>query len=154
MHSTGPSKDKQREFEALLAEIPVQIRNSVRDSLSGGHEKREKRQRQMQLEYEKAQKNKRRGKRDPELNSDQITEWYNELKSALICTVCSESTPECLVFHHIDPTTKIASISSMIRSVASKQDIITEINKCVVLCHNCHVKAHIRIKQASMDRSK
>lgn len=60
----------------------------------------------------------------------------------LIGRVCVEcGTEEDIQFDHIDPATKVASISQL----QSKQAIELEAPKCQSLCHECHVaktKAH------------
>ena len=68
--------------------------------------------------------------------------WLHELKATLQCERCSESAPECLHFHHADPTTKELDISSAIVNGWSKERILAEIAKCRVLCANCHLKQH------------
>jgi hypothetical protein len=45
-----------------------------------------------------------------------------------------------LDFHHLDPATKAKPVSKMESS--SYKQIVAEINKCVVLCKNCHVLVH------------
>ena len=45
-----------------------------------------------------------------------------------------------LDFHHLDPTAKVLPVSKM--ESCSYDRIVTEINKCVVLCKNCHVLVH------------
>jgi hypothetical protein len=51
-----------------------------------------------------------------------------------------EITPSILDFHHIDPDTKESNILKMIGF--SRAAIAKEVNKCVVLCANCHRLAH------------
>lgn len=55
------------------------------------------------------------------------------------CVDCGESDIRTLEFHHRDPNEKIENISSMIRSY-SLAVLKEEINKCDVLCANCHRK--------------
>jgi hypothetical protein len=45
-------------------------------------------------------------------------------------------------FHHRDPSTKIASISSLVNQCRPWDVIETEIAKCDLLCHNCHALRH------------
>jgi len=67
-----------------------------------------------------------------------IYEWYAQYKSTLKCARCSEWRPECLSFHHVDESLKEFNISEAARSGRSIDKIKEEINKCIVLCHNCH----------------
>jgi hypothetical protein len=48
-----------------------------------------------------------------------------------------------LEFHHIDPLQKKFNISQMHRENKSK--VAAEINKCIVLCSNCHRRYHAGI---------
>jgi hypothetical protein len=66
-----------------------------------------------------------------------------EYKSNLSCTVCKENRPWCLDFHHPDPSKKEFGIGSMRSSWNRMKD---EIDKCVVLCRNCHADEHHRLK--------
>ena len=58
---------------------------------------------------------------------------YKEAKG---CQLCPESVPEALIFHHRDPATKVYNISTIYRR--SWEIIQKEIDKCDVLCQNCH----------------
>jgi hypothetical protein len=62
-------------------------------------------------------------------------------KSTLKCTVCGESHPSTLDFHHEDPTTKDQAVSWFIKNSQFTR-AIEEAMKCVVLCSNCHRKHH------------
>lgn len=67
---------------------------------------------------------------------------YSELKSKLKCVKCGENHPACLDFHHTDPTTKEYSIARMAGEGRSMVSIKKEMDKCIVLCANCHRKIH------------
>lgn len=56
------------------------------------------------------------------------------------CILCGEDTFCCLHFHHKDPSQKTGNVYSL--STRSKVHILAEIEKCVVLCANCHCKVH------------
>jgi hypothetical protein len=51
------------------------------------------------------------------------------------CSECPERRPNALAYHHVDPKTKKIAISSCKTLIAAKE----EIEKCIVLCHNCHM---------------
>jgi len=53
---------------------------------------------------------------------------------------CGESRPWCLCFHHRDAKAKEFSIS--LNTYRPNDDLIEELNKCDVLCHNCHANLH------------
>ncbi len=77
------------------------------------------------------------------LNKDrrrkELREWVIGLKSDLECERCGESDWRCLDFHHKD-NNKFKSISDMITDGDSKDRILIEIDKCEVVCANCHRK--------------
>lgn len=80
-------------------------------------------------------------------NSDQRRrsekrDWYASYKSNLSCLICGENEPVCLDFHHKNPDEKDFSIGARMSSGVSIERMIQEIEKCVVLCSNCHRKIH------------
>jgi hypothetical protein len=72
----------------------------------------------------------------------QYKDWYKDLKKDLRCERCGEDHPATIEFHHLDPTEKENSVSQMIVSRLSKETILAEMAKCIVLCSNCHRKEH------------
>ncbi len=61
------------------------------------------------------------------------------------CNHCGLVETECLAvydFHHKDPSTKEASISTLFRHSKPWEEIQPEIEKCILLCSNCHRKVH------------
>jgi len=66
----------------------------------------------------------------------------NAIKSAAGCIICGERHPACLQFHHKDPDTKLASICHSIAGRLRGRKLMAEIEKCDVLCANCHAKQH------------
>lgn len=67
-------------------------------------------------------------------------EWFIDYKSTLSCSVCGENHPACLDFHHTDPKQKEDTVGNLIRH--SKSKLLKEIDKCIILCANCHRKHH------------
>jgi 5-methylcytosine-specific restriction endonuclease McrA len=53
------------------------------------------------------------------------------------CSLCDEKDVVCLEFDHVDPSTKVANIGQM-RKNCTPEKLKTELDKCVVLCANCH----------------
>lgn len=64
--------------------------------------------------------------------------WLHSYKTK--CSQCDETYPYCLDFHHIDPTTKVFNIGHARQHTHSKEAIMLEMQKCVILCANCHRK--------------
>lgn len=71
-----------------------------------------------------------------------ILEKYKELKKTLKCNRCEQNHPATLQFHHVDKFEKENSISKMVRGGFSMSKIMKEIEKCEVLCANCHAIEH------------
>lgn len=87
-------------------------------------------------------KNKERAKNSVLDRKNKLKEFFKELKSTLYCAECGENNPVCLDFHHTNPTEKEINISQMVNHGWSKNKMLKEIDKCVVLCSNCHRKKH------------
>jgi len=66
------------------------------------------------------------------------------LQHRLGCQICGEDEPCCLDFHHVDEGTKNGrdATVSKLRTVVSLERLLAEIQKCAVLCANCHRKFH------------
>ena len=66
----------------------------------------------------------------------EIKKWLDDFKKTLKCNNCL-----CLDFHHRDNNKKF-NIGDATKSGYSKETIKTEIDKCDVLCANCHRILH------------
>ena len=75
-------------------------------------------------------------------------ERINELKDSLLCLKCGENRNHLLDFHHIDPNQKDFQISQGERYGWEK--IKQEIDKCIILCSNCHRDFHYQEKQSGI----
>lgn len=62
------------------------------------------------------------------------------------CILCPENHPSCLDFHHRDPESKEIEMSRLGTQGWSMKRILAEIEKCDVMCANCHRKEHWKIK--------
>lgn len=71
-----------------------------------------------------------------------IIEQYKEWKSKQCCKVCGEDATECLDLHHRDPTQKEFTPANGCYTTGSWAAWKKEIDKCDVLCANCHRKVH------------
>ena len=58
------------------------------------------------------------------------------------CVVCNESDPVVLHFHHRDSREKKCRIADLVNGASAIATIQQEIDKCVVLCANCHMRVH------------
>lgn len=55
------------------------------------------------------------------------------------CCICGETTYCCLELHHI--RNKLYTISRAVKNLPTPL-FIKEMNKCIVVCSNCHKKLH------------
>lgn len=61
------------------------------------------------------------------------------------CAVCGYSKLNAnLVFHHIDPKQKLFGICER-STLMSLENVLKELSKCILLCHNCHGEVHFGI---------
>jgi hypothetical protein len=65
-------------------------------------------------------------------------EWFVNYKKQLSCTVCGEDRPATLDFHHVTPTNTNKKVHKLVSDGHTKTRILEEIEKCIVLCSNCH----------------
>ncbi len=72
-----------------------------------------------------------------------------EIKSNSCCSLCIEKESVCLDFHHMGK--KDIVISKVIRAGYSWERILQEMQKCVILCSNCHRKVHAGILTVTKD---
>lgn len=73
-------------------------------------------------------------------------EWLDLYKSQLQCSRCGNSDERVLLFHHTDPKEKDRNIGDAVRLGWSIERILKEIDKCVVLCANCHIITHAELR--------
>lgn len=75
---------------------------------------------------------------------DKLRAICDKIKQNYGCSFCVENNPICLDFHHLDSTTKEGDVS-IFASHKAKEKTINEINKCLVVCANCHRKIHFGV---------
>lgn len=68
--------------------------------------------------------------------------FIHRLKQESCCAKCKETFVFALDFHHLDPKSKIDSVSEMLQQHKPISQILEEIKKCILLCSNCHKKGH------------
>ncbi len=73
----------------------------------------------------------------------EVRELVKEYRRTHPCVCCGESDSICLDFHHLDPNQKDFQISTI--GGRSWTLVKEEIDKCVVVCKNCHAKIHAGI---------
>ena len=71
-----------------------------------------------------------------------LKKFILQFKTGKKCSMCSETHPACLSFHHKDPKTKLFCVAESPRLGLTIQQVMDEIAKCELICHNCHSKLH------------
>lgn len=86
-------------------------------------------------------KNKESEKRHVTGRKNEIKKWFRNYKKSLKCSNCGESHPATIDFHH-KRNDKEHGISKMVSNGYSIDRIKKELEKCNILCANCHRKIH------------
>ncbi|MGG2357294.1 hypothetical protein ACE4Z2_24950, partial [Salmonella enterica] len=73
---------------------------------------------------------------------DELKQVVHEYKMSHPCEKCGFDHPGALQFHHLDQDDKECEVSVLIIRKVSVQRIMQEIEKCQVLCANCHSILH------------
>jgi 5-methylcytosine-specific restriction endonuclease McrA len=59
------------------------------------------------------------------------------------CADCGYvKTTSALCFHHPEPKEKMFNISGIRLTQVSRKELEAEVDKCIVLCLNCHAERH------------
>lgn len=98
--------------------------------------------RQKQAQQEHYQKNKAKFLERQWVRRSIVTRTVLEAKFGKACTECGETHPACLDFHHVDPGQKVANVAAMRQNGWTREQVLSELEKCVLLCANCHRKLH------------
>jgi hypothetical protein len=72
-----------------------------------------------------------------------LKEYLDSLK--LKCLRCPETHIACLEFHHRDPKKKDISVALALQHGWSLERLKKEVEKCDLLCANCHRKLHYKL---------
>ena len=86
--------------------------------------------------------NKESEKRHVRRRKLELKKWFRDYKKKLSCSECAENHPATLEFHH--KSQKDRDIGVMVNDGCSINKILKEIQKCKVLCSNCHKKLHYK----------
>lgn len=94
-----------------------------------------------QRNYRAANREKIR-KRDKEKRQQRLNQAIERLGGR--CNLCGEEYPSCVYdFHHLDPSTKEFTIGE--NMFVSEERFFNEVDKCVLLCANCHRITHMEV---------
>jgi len=82
-------------------------------------------------------------------SSDRVKLWRENMKNKIVhvmggeCCICGyKKCHHCLALHHINPEEKEFSLAGIRACPTKWENIVKEIKKCVLLCHNCHGELH------------
>lgn len=86
--------------------------------------------------------------------SKRVIDWRVRTKERIIqsfggsCGICEyKKCQRSLDLHHLDPSQKEFSLSSIRAWPKAWDRIVTELRKCVLLCKNCHGEVHDNVAQ-------
>ena len=66
----------------------------------------------------------------------------SDIKSQMKCKKCGENRYYVLDFHHLNPSEKETTVARMVSNNYQLEKTLQEIEKCIVLCSNCHRECH------------
>lgn len=88
---------------------------------------------------------------EPATKEQRLRRMTRKYKRIRGCQRCSETDPVCLQFHHVE--SKRMGVGEMIANSCPETDVRAEMEKCVVLCANCHRKEHYTIPETAAGES-
>ena len=83
--------------------------------------------------------------------TEKIIEEAKQDKLKKGCSICGMYHPGVLDFHHVDPSKKDFTIAKS--RTKSKEKFLRELDKCIVLCSNCHRILHWRERNLDAETS-
>ncbi len=92
-----------------------------------------------------------RARRSKIKRKSKIMEALHRIKKA--CSICGEDRTACLDFHHRDRKKKSFTVSNAINWGYSVSRIMKEVEKCDVVCANCHRILELESRQLRARRS-
>jgi len=104
------------------------------------------------LPIKKEKPQKKRKEHPRQRSSDTYRRWKAEARRGRMtffrgiynnkCCICGyDKSSSALQFHHVNPTTKEFIIGG-VSAEYSIQRLISEVNKCILICSNCHFEIH------------
>jgi len=87
-------------------------------------------------------KNKEKQLQRQRIKRDELRKYVLNIKQTSCCKVCGEKHIAVLDFHHRDSKTKDTTVAIAINREWSIKRLQQEIDKCDILCSNCHRKLH------------
>lgn len=82
-------------------------------------------------------------------NKKKAREKWTRYKSTLACVVCGEDRPSTFDFHHVKRDSSNIKIHRLLGNGRFKKALQEAVEKCVVLCANCHRACHFLEKHGT-----
>lgn len=86
-------------------------------------------------------------------SAERVRAWRHRTKTKMVeamggrCQCCGyNNCKEALAFHHIDPTKKDIGFSEIRSNPKKWEEIVNELKKCILVCHNCHSEIHAGVR--------
>lgn len=82
-----------------------------------------------------------------------LQKYVDRERDRLLCQHCGvpNSWRSRVIWHHPDNDGHLGRVTDLVNALATIERIDAEIARCVPLCHSCHSKEHIRMRQAADD---
>jgi hypothetical protein len=84
-------------------------------------------------------------------NAERVKTWRKDTKNLIVegfggkCCICGYAKyDEVFDVHHIDPSKKTFSFSSIRANPKNWNDLLKELENCILLCANCHRELHAK----------
>ena len=71
-------------------------------------------------------------------------QWIIEQMGGKCCRCGYNKCDAALDLHHLDPTTKDEQTMKNLRHITDKERVQSELDKCILLCANCHREEHAK----------
>ena len=112
-----------------------------RNSIEAGSEEHDKlKARQKEAYIRNAEKRRKYQRERISRKKERNKQYVVNYLSGKRCEECGEGDIQVLTFDHLDPSSKTSTISKMCVSGCSLDRLVKEINKCRILCCNCHMR--------------
>lgn len=102
-----------------------------------------------EMYYKNPEPYKKRANKWKKIIRERRKEWINSIRMKTGCCLCHEQDVEVLDFHHFKGEKKEFNITSDWDREIEK--LVNEINKCVVLCSNCHRRVHAGTREIDLN---
>ncbi len=82
-------------------------------------------------------------------------EFIREYKKDKKCKICGYNKfPRILIFHHKNRNEKDKGVNFLMKTLRNLEIIKKEIDKCILLCPNCHHELHLKERENNEENAK